>query len=113
MIRRPPIYTRNVTLFPYTTLFRSIFILFEVELVFLFPWATVFGDKHINEMTNGLWGWFALAEMFIFVGTLALGLAYAWVKGHLEWVRPKIQTSDYTSKVPTKLYEDLNKKYEK
>jgi NADH-quinone oxidoreductase subunit A len=89
-----------------------IFVLFEVELVFLFPWATVFGNKHLIEVTNGLWGWFALAEMLIFVGTLALGLAYAWVKGHLEWVRPKIQTQDFTSKTPTNLYDNINKKYE-
>ena len=55
-----------------------IFILFDVEVVFLFPWATVF-----KEM-----GHFAFYEMMLFVGILVLGLAYAWVRGDLEWVRP-------------------------
>src|SRR5215510_6574695 len=44
-----------------------IFILFEVELVFLFPWATIFSRKELIEETNGLWGWFSFAEMLIFI----------------------------------------------
>lgn len=56
-----------------------IFILFDVEVVFLFPWATVFKSM----------GTFAFYEMMLFVGILILGLAYAWVRGDLEWVRPK------------------------
>lgn len=87
-----------------------IFILFDVELVFLFPWATVFGQKQIIEETNGLWGYFALAEMFIFVLILAMGLAYAWVKGHLDWVKPEVQVQDFKSPVPTSLYQQLNEK---
>src|SRR4051794_9113775 len=42
-----------------------IFILFEVEMIFLFPWATVFGQKELIEGTNGLWGWFSLFEVFV------------------------------------------------
>src|SRR5882672_1992911 len=64
-----------------------IFILFEVELVFLFPWATVFSRKELIDETNGLWGWFSFAEMVIFILVLALGLAYAWVNGLLDWVK--------------------------
>src|SRR5687768_7873859 len=37
-----------------------IFILFEVEILFIFPWATVFGNKEKIDSTNGLWGWFSL-----------------------------------------------------
>ncbi|HEX5171997.1 MAG TPA: NADH-quinone oxidoreductase subunit A, partial [Cyclobacteriaceae bacterium] len=44
-----------------------IFILFEVELVFLFPWATIFARKELIAKTNGLWGWFTLIEMGIFL----------------------------------------------
>lgn len=59
----------------YTT--ALIFLLFDVEIAFLFPWAVVF--KQI--------GLIALVEMFIFVGVLLIGLAYVWAKGDLDWVR--------------------------
>ena len=88
-----------------------IFILFDVELVFLFPWATVFGNRELIEATDGKWGWFALAEMFLFVGILVLGLAYAWVKGYLDWVKPEVKIASIESKVPKRLYEDINRKY--
>jgi NADH-quinone oxidoreductase subunit A len=56
-----------------------VFLLFDVEVVFLFPWAVVFKEL----------GAFAFVEMFVFVAILLVGLAYAWVKGDLEWVRSK------------------------
>lgn len=89
-----------------------IFVLFDVELVFLFPWATVFGRKEFIEETNGAWGWFTLTEMFVFVGLLALGLAYAWAKGHLDWVKPDAKKSDFRGKVPSDLYKKVNEKYQ-
>ncbi len=58
-----------------------IFLLFDVEVVFLLPWAIVF---------KGL-GWFAFIEMVVFVVILMAGLAYVWGKGDLEWERPKPQ----------------------
>ncbi|WP_323258750.1 NADH-quinone oxidoreductase subunit A [Arcicella lustrica] len=88
-----------------------IFILFDVELIFLFPWATVFGNKRLIAETDGLWGWFSLVEMFVFVGVLLIGLAYAWIKGHLDWVRPEVKTTEYESKIPTSLYDKINQKY--
>ena len=88
-----------------------IFILFDVELVFLFPWATIFADKQLIAETNGLWGWFAFAEMLVFVAILALGLAYAWIKGHLDWVRPQVKTTPFENKIPMDLYEKVNQKY--
>jgi NADH-quinone oxidoreductase subunit A len=88
-----------------------IFILFDIELVFLFPWAIVFGQKELIGATNGLWGWFALAEMAIFIVILAAGLAYAWAKGYLDWIRPEIQPAKFESKVPTHLYNQINEKY--
>lgn len=89
-----------------------LFVLFEVEIIFLFPWATVFGQKELIDQTNGLWGWFSLIEMVIFIGILALGLAYAWVKGYLDWPKPEGKTmTDYKSPVPKTLYDQINKKY--
>ena len=88
-----------------------IFILFETELVFLFPWAIVFGDKTLINETGGLWGKFAFAEMTIFILLLALGLAYVWAKGFLEWDKPKIVIKKFDSKVPNNLYTQINQKY--
>ena len=56
-----------------------IFILFDVEIVFLFPWALV-----LKQM-----GWLALGEMFTFLGILLVGYMYVWAMGDLEWARPK------------------------
>ncbi|HKZ72364.1 MAG TPA: NADH-quinone oxidoreductase subunit A [Nitrospirota bacterium] len=53
-----------------------LFIVFDVETLFLFPWAVVLRDI----------GMFAFIEMFIFIAILAIGYVYAWKKGALEWV---------------------------
>jgi NADH-quinone oxidoreductase subunit A len=52
-----------------------LYVVFAVDAVFLFPWATVFA---------GL-GWVSVAEMGVFIGFLAVGLLYAWRKGVLTW----------------------------
>lgn len=87
-----------------------IFLLFETELVFLFPWATVFADESMNEATNGLWGKFSLIETFIFIGILLLGLVYVWANGMLDWAKPDPKRSDYTSKIPASAYDHINAK---
>lgn len=56
-------------------IFALIFVIFDVEAVFLFPWAIIMRKL----------GVFGLIEMAVFIGILALGLAYAWRKGVLEW----------------------------
>jgi len=88
-----------------------IFVLFDVEIVFLFPWATVFGQEEPIAATNGLWGWFSLVEVLIFVLILSAGLAYAWRKGFLDWVRPETRASSFKSPVPPALYEAVNNRY--
>jgi len=57
-------------------LFALIFVIFDVEVVFLFPWAIVFKQL----------GLFAFIEMVIFIAILVIGLIYAWRKGILKWV---------------------------
>ena len=52
-----------------------LFIIFDLEAAFLFPWAVSVFDL----------GWTAWISMMIFIGELALGLVYAWKKGALEW----------------------------
>ena len=56
-------------------LFALIFVIFDVETVFLYPWAVAYRQLD----------WFTLVEVFIFVGILVVGLAYAWKKRALEW----------------------------
>lgn len=58
-----------------------IFLIFDVETVFLFPWAVVYRQI----------GMLAFVEMLIFILILLVGLAYVWAKGDLEWIR-KIQS---------------------
>jgi len=90
-----------------------IFVLFEIELLFLFPWAVMFGNEELIAQTNGQWGWFAMTEMTVFVLILVLGLAYAWAKGYLDWVRPTPLIPEVKSPVPANLYQKINEKYQK
>jgi NADH-quinone oxidoreductase subunit A len=60
-------------------LIAMLFIIFDIEVVFLYPWAVVF--KKFSE-TSGL---FILVEMLVFIGILLLGYIYAWRKGGLTW----------------------------
>ncbi|GAB4055827.1 NADH-quinone oxidoreductase subunit A [Spirosoma litoris] len=90
-----------------------VFVLFDVELVFLFPWATVFGQAQLIKETGGLWGWFALGEVTLFVIILSLGLAYVWVKGYLDWVKPQPKVPTVETKVPAELYRKVNEKYQR
>lgn len=56
-------------------IFALLFVIFDVETVFIYPWAVAFQEL----------GLFALVEMLIFVAILAVGLAWAWKKNILEW----------------------------
>jgi NADH-quinone oxidoreductase subunit A len=52
-----------------------LFIIFDLEVAFLFPWAVAFGDL----------GWFGFWSMMTFLGVLTIGFIYEWRKGALEW----------------------------
>jgi NADH-quinone oxidoreductase subunit A len=88
-----------------------IFLLFEIEIVFMLPWATLFADPELLAQTDGAWGWYAFTAMAIFILVLVLGLAYAWVNGHLDWVKPQPRVADYASPVPQQLYDQINERY--
>ena len=87
-----------------------IFLLFEAELVFLFPWAIVFSDEELMKQSNGTWIVFSIVETFIFIGILLVGLAYVWVKGMLEWVKPKPLSPNFQSKIPASAYANFESK---
>jgi|TARA_B100001250_G_scaffold409372_1_gene433583 NADH-quinone oxidoreductase subunit A len=63
-----------------------IFIIFDVEVIFLFPWAVVF-----QSLIDSNLGFLAFIEMFVFVLILVIGFAYVWVKGDLDWVKMKVK----------------------
>jgi NADH-quinone oxidoreductase subunit A len=52
-----------------------LFVVFDVEAVFFYPWGAVFSEL----------GWFGFGVMFVFTIPLAVGLLYEWLKGGLEW----------------------------
>ena len=52
-----------------------LFIIFDLEVAFLFPWAVTFGDL----------GWYGFWSMMIFLAVLTIGFIYEWKKGALEW----------------------------
>ena len=52
-----------------------LFIIFDLEVAFLFPWAVAFGDI----------GWFGFWSMMVFLAVLTIGFIYEWRKGALEW----------------------------
>jgi NADH-quinone oxidoreductase subunit A len=87
-----------------------VFLLFDVEMVFVFPWATVFGNRQILAM-DARWGWISLTEMFVFLGILILGLAYVWRKGDLDWIKPNVVLPRTDSQIPKLLYDNVNVKH--
>jgi NADH-quinone oxidoreductase subunit A len=56
-----------------------LFILFDIEAVFLYPWAVVYGELKL----------FAFVEMFVFLVLILCGFFYIWKKGALDWSRPE------------------------
>ena len=71
----PEVTKRPNTISTQFYLMALLFILFDVEIIFMFPWAINFK----------LLGWFGFVEMIMFIVLLAIGFLYAWKKGALEW----------------------------
>ena len=72
-----------------------IFLIFDVEVVFLFPWAVVYKQL----------GWFAFVEMLVFLGILFVGYAYVWRNGDLDWDKPAPKIPRYEKGIGVR--EDL------
>jgi len=66
-----------------------VFLVFDVEVAFLYPWAAIF--KPLKDMGRALgepsWGIFLFLEMLVFVLILVVGFVYVWAKGDLDWVK--------------------------
>jgi NADH-quinone oxidoreductase subunit A len=60
-----------------------LFVIFDVETIFLFPWAVLFSTRQEEFRLNPV---YALASMFVFLGILIIGYVWLYRKGALEWV---------------------------
>jgi NADH-quinone oxidoreductase subunit A len=87
-----------------------LFVLFEVELVFLFPAVIVLTDIEANVATEKMWAWLSLIEVFAFVAALFAGLIYAWRSGFLEWQMSGQKDSDFVPVIPKSLYHQVNQR---
>ncbi len=96
-----PIGTPWVQLNPRFYIIGLAYLIFDVEVVLLFPWAVV----------NGSFGWYAFWVMVAFVVILILGLVYDWAKGYLEWDKPnpEIPVLDRLVIKRKKETQDINK----
>ena len=70
-----------------------IFVIFDVEIVLLYPWATIYKQM----------GGISFVYLLIFLVSLLEALAYVWKKGDLEWVRPEVRRHDVDAHVPQNL----------
>ena len=73
-----------------------VFVIFDVELAFIYPVAAVFKDWIAHGQ-----GVLALFEIVTFLGILAVGLVYVWVKGDLEWLK-RIPAARAPERAPTR-----------
>ena len=68
-----------------------LFVIFDVEIAFFFPWAVVFGNaiqqRDAGNAVAGAFAEFAFLELLVFFAILLVGFAYLWKRGDLEWVR--------------------------
>jgi NADH-quinone oxidoreductase subunit A len=81
-----------------------VFLLFDIELALLFPWAVVADYAQGSHIE-----WFWLIEMAIFVGFLSFGLVFIWKKGLLQWNYKPTPPPIIPSKVPDELYQQVGK----
>lgn len=86
-----------------------VFLLFEAELLFLFPWAVAAFRPQAAASTA--WATFVSIEIFLFIFILAVGLGYVWRKGYFNWGKMNYsQTPIQNSPIPRSVYEAFNKR---
>lgn len=96
-----------------------VFVLFEVEIIFLFPWAKVLTDAKLEAVESN-WKLYAFIEGLLFLLILVMGLVYLWKNNLLNWqLESKIEVSKQSTeeenqhqiKIPMTAYEQVNTRY--
>ena len=96
-----PIGNANTIFNPRFVLFALLFVLFEVEVVLLYPLAVVYG----SVVTT----WLVWCELVFFAIILGVALAYAWKNNLLEWEKPSTQAPISPSRIPENIYAELKR----
>jgi len=105
-----PVGNANIRFNPRFYVIALLFVLFEIELVFLFPTATLIKDKSLSTAAPDF-PIYAVIEILLFVGILALGLAFAWVKGYLNWEKPETAAEKLNIPIPDSVYDNIRTKH--
>jgi len=87
-----------------------IFLIFDVEIIFLFPWATVLGNADMARDAHA-WPIMAFLEIVFFTIVLLAGLIYLWANGDLGWVKPTPILPNAPQQVPNDIYAKINEQY--
>lgn len=87
-----------------------IFIIFDVEILLLFPWASAFNSVILKSFTEK-WTSFAFWEVTVFLFFLLPGLLYIIKNKDIDWIKPKPSINVIQTKIPAELYQSYNKKH--
>lgn len=87
-----------------------VFLIFDVEIIFLFPWATVFTHPELMAADQN-WAIFSFVEVLFFTLVLVVGLIWLWAQGDLDWTKPSPLVPQVKTIVPIEMYTKLNAKY--
>lgn len=87
-----------------------IFLIFDVEVVFLFPWATVYTHPELLA-SDTAWTAYAFVEVLVFTLILVAGLAWIWHQNDLDWVKPAPLIPHTPSTIPEDVYHQVNQKF--
>lgn len=94
-----------------------VFVLFEVEIIFLFPWAKVLTDTKVQAIESN-WQVYAFTEGLLFILILVMGLGYLWKNNLLNWqlnsIKEDISKDDLTKNkqiIPNTAYQSINTRY--
>lgn len=91
-----------------------VFILFELETILLFPWASIWIHEKMHQTTSSIWNLYMAVSGTFFILVLGIGLVYVIIKGRLAFSATRLtaeQLEPSKNKVPLHYYEKINNKY--
>lgn len=86
-----------------------VFLVFEAEAIFLFPWSVAFSTNYIDQAIAEDWVISVFLEGVIFIVLLFIGLIYAWKKGLLDWDKPDFEKVTLSTPLEEEEYLSINK----